>query len=67
MCGAVGQSIFVKRKDNRCADHLDAHVVSSHANGERLTLSVTSRRQLNRLAVFVCGVIPKQDLFAHHR
>jgi hypothetical protein len=64
--GTVGQSIFIERKDNHCADHLDAHVVSRYVNGKRLTLSVTSRRQLNRLAVFKCGVIPKQDLFAHH-
>jgi hypothetical protein len=66
MFGAVRQSIFVKRKDNRCADHLDAHVVSSHVNGEGLTLSVTSRWQLNRPAVFKCGVIPKQDLFVRN-
>jgi hypothetical protein len=64
--GTVGQSIFIERKDNRCADHLDAHVVSSHVNGERLTLSVNSPRQLNRPAVFQWGVEPKQDLFVRH-
>jgi hypothetical protein len=66
MRGTVGQSIFIERKDNRCADHLDAHVVSSHVNGKRLTLSVTSRRQLNGPAVFKWGVESKQDLFVRH-